>query len=231
MIHIGGFGGHLVRKALALQVGTAASAVLLAMTVAAPAAHAACNDYGQPPCPVPTVTPEPPSPSPTPTPRPTVTPTPTPIETLIPVPTETTNPERAQVVGGGAVIVVSQETADNAPPRLVLQPLGTSADTSQVVVVQRLAAEQIIVQFLQPKLRYVSQILVDGKWSDLGSNTSNSKGQLILPAIRGVALGEYPVRIVAQPAKNAPKPATRFFRLSVVRDKSAVVSPSPSTTS
>lgn len=124
------------------------------------------------------------------------------------------------MVGGGAVIVVSQETADSAPPRLLLQPLGTSIDTSQVVVVERLAAEQIIVQFLQPRMRYVSQIFANGRWSTLGTNNSNAKGQLILPAIRGVAIGEYPVRIVARPVNAAAKkPATRFFRLSVVRDK------------
>jgi len=137
---------------------------------------------------------------------------------LIPIPTETTNPQRAEVVGGGVVIVVSQETADSALPRLVLQPLGTTARNGQVVLVDRLAAEQIILQFLQPRMRYVSQIRSKGKWSTLGSTTSNSKGQLILPAIRGVVLGEYPVRVVPKPAKPVAKPGTRFFRLSVVRD-------------
>ena len=205
-----------MRKFLALQVGTVVGGVVLAVTLTAPVAQAACNDYGEPPCPVPTVTPQPPAPTPTasltPTPTPTRTPTP------IPTPTETTNPQRAEVVGSGVVIVVSQDTAETAPPRLVLQPLGTTARTSQVVVVDRLAAEQIILQFLQPKMRYVSQIRSKGKWSTLGSTTSNSKGQLILPAIRGVVLGEYPVRVVPKPAKPAAKPGTRFFRLSVVRD-------------
>ncbi len=215
-----------MRKVLALQVGAVAGGILLATALGLPAAQAACGDYGQPPCPVPTVTPQPPSPSPSVTPRPTVTPTPTPIETPIPVPTETTNPQRAEVVGDGAVIVVSQETAERSQPRLMLQPLGSTINTSQVVVVERLVAEQIIVQFLKPRLKYVSQILVNRKWSTLGANATNAKGQLILPALRGVAIGTYPVRVVPDPPKNVKRPPVKFFQLSIVRG-TVRVTPSP----
>ena len=211
-----------MRKVRALQVGTAAGAVLVAMMLSVPAAQAACGDYGQPPCPTPTVTPQPPAPSPSPSPRPTASPSATPTPLVTPEPVETTNPEAARVIDG-SVVVVSQQTAENTPPRLILQPLSTSVDTSQVVVVQRVAPEQIIAQFLSPKVVYVSQILVNGKWSTLGTNTTNAKGQLVLPAMMGVQLGTYPVRLVAQPKKNVVRPATRFFQLTVVKDKAAAL--------
>ncbi len=206
-----------MRKVLALQVGTAVGGVLLAMTLASPGAQAACNDYGQPPCPVPTVTPEPPPPSPAPsrTPTPTLTPTPT----VTPEPVETTNPQRAEVIGGGSFVILSQEAAELAPPRLILQPLGSTSEAGQVVLMTRLEAEQIIVQFLQPRVKYLSQIFADGKWFALGDTTANAKGQLVLPAIRGVRLGLYPIRLI--PAKTSPsgKKATKFFTLDIVRDK------------
>ena len=112
-----------MRKVRALQVGTAAGAVLVAMMLSVPAAQAACGDYGQPPCPTPTVTPQPPAPSPSPSPRPTASPSATPTPLVTPEPVETTNPEAARVIDG-SVVVVSQQTAENTPPRLILQPHG-----------------------------------------------------------------------------------------------------------
>ncbi|MDP2014126.1 MAG: hypothetical protein Q8L05_07870 [Actinomycetota bacterium] len=208
-----------MRKVLALQVGTVASGVLLAMTLATPAVQAACNDYGQPPCPVPTVTPAPPSPGPAPTPTPTPTATPIPIPTFTPEPVETTNPQQAEVLGGGSIIVLSQEAAESAPPRLVLQPLGFTTETGQVVLMTRLEAEQIIVQFLQPRVRYLSQIFADGRWSTLGNTTANAKGQLVLPAIRGMRLGLYPLRTIPGSASANGRKVTRFFTIDIVRDK------------
>jgi len=207
-----------VRGFRAVNVGMVASGVILAMFVAVPTAQAACGDYGEPPCPVPTATPQPPAPPP-PAPRPTPTPTPTPAQTLIPVPTETTNPQNATVLGGGAVIIMSQATAEEASPRLVLQPLGRTINSGQVVEVQRLAPEQIIVQFLQPDTKYVSEILLNGKWTPMGTNSANSKGQLVLPALRGIELGRYPVRVVPQLSKPGVKQARKFFRLSVVKKR------------
>lgn len=192
------------------------------MTLAAPVAQAACNDYGQPPCPVPTVTPQPPGPGPGPSPTPTPTRTATPTPTITPEPTETTNPQQAEAIGGGAIIVVSQETAESAPPRLILQPLGHTLTTGQVVAMTRLEAEQIIAQFLQPRVKYLSQIRVNGKWITIGNTTANAKGQLVLPAIRGVRLGLYPVRLIPQKSSGGAKQGTRYFTLAIVKDKTQV---------
>ena len=125
--------------------------------------------------------------------------------------------------------MVSQDTAEQAPPRLVLQPLGTTSDSGQTVLMTRLEAEQIIVQFLPPRLKYISQIFTDGKWSNLGATTANAKGQLVLPAIRGVKLGVYPVRLIPQSPPPGTKNGPKFFNISIVRDK-VQASASPSAT-
>ncbi|MDO8731880.1 MAG: hypothetical protein Q7L55_04815 [Actinomycetota bacterium] len=199
-----------MRKVLAAKAGAILSGAMLAMLLTGLPAQAACNDYGQPPCPVPTVTPQPPAPSPSPT----QTPTPTP--TLTPEPVETTNPQHAEVIGEGAIIVLSQAEAESAPPRLVLHPLA-----GQTVLMTRLEAEQIIVQFLRPRVKYLSQIFAHGKWFTIGTTTANAKGQLVLPAIRGIELGFYPIRLIPSVTSGSVEKGTKFFKLGIVKDKVA----------
>ncbi len=116
-------------------------------------------------------------------------------------PVEVRNPPRAQVLGGG-VVLVSQTAAEAAEPRLLLQPVSTTARNARSVDVDRRATTALIAQFLRPLQAFVSRIRIEGTWVRLGTTTSSSDGQLSLPAVRMAKAGTFPVRLIEQSRPN-----------------------------
>jgi hypothetical protein len=118
------------------------------------------------------------------------------------------NPQVPVPVAGGTVIIVSQQTAEQATPRKLLQPLN-----GQRVPVRRLQVLAVIAGDLVPGATYGVSIQIDGKWRSLGTTIPDRNGTARLPAIRVAETGTYRVRLTNGSDPNSPL----FFSIVVRR--------------
>lgn len=116
------------------------------------------------------------------------------------------NPPAPQVVGEG-VILVSQQTANQATPRKLLQP----AD-GQRVQVRRGSVVAMVVTNLVPNANYRVSIRIDGDWNALGRTTADRNGVAQLPAVRIARVGSYPVRMISAADPDSPLSFTLVVR-------------------
>lgn len=122
------------------------------------------------------------------------------------------NPTTPTVLAGGALVVVSQETANNTPQRKLLQPMATTLATAKKVSVRRGAAIAFVPTHLKKTVRYIVSARINGRWVTIGPSTAtNPKGQAQLPVIRLTKNGVVPIRLSSGDDAKSP-----YFFNSVV---------------
>jgi hypothetical protein len=117
------------------------------------------------------------------------------------------NPQVPVPVAGGTVIIVSQQTAEQATPRKLLQRLD-----GQRVKVRRLSVNAFVVTKLVPASTYRVQIRIDGKWESLGTTIPDRNGTSRIAAFRVAEFGTYPMRLINPNDPNSPLTFTLVVR-------------------
>lgn len=122
------------------------------------------------------------------------------------------NPTNPTALAGGAIVVVSQETANNTTPRKLLRPLATTPAKGQKVSVRRGAAVAFVPTKLKKTVRYIVSARINGRWVTIGPTTATDpKGQAQLPVIRLTKNGVVPIRLSSGDDAKSP-----YFFNSVV---------------
>ena len=115
------------------------------------------------------------------------------------------NPTNPTVLAGGAIVVVSQETANQTTPRKLLRPLATTPAKGQKVSVRRGAALAFVPTHLKKTVRYIVSARINGRWVTIGPSTvTDPKGQAQLPVVRLTKKGVVPIRLASGADRKSP---------------------------
>jgi len=144
---------------------------------------------------------------PTPTPSPTITVKPTPVVTPSPSPsvvrpdlTRATAPTVSKTLGSG-LTQVSASAAKSAQITSSQSP-GSSASNAPVTTVATGKAVTPLVKSLPKSSNFNVSIVVNGKSVSLGKVSTNSKGEVLLPAISSSKSGTFTVAIKSASGKT-----------------------------